>query len=241
MAMEGAKVIVSARTVEEGEHPLPGTITDTVNRIRAAGGEATAIKGDMSSAEDRKNLVDQAVATYGPIDILVNNAAVTFYTPIVQFSEKRAKLMFEVQVFGPMELSQRVYEGMKEKGAGHVIYISSGAAYHPKQPYPAGGGRGGTVYGMCKAAMERFSTGWASEVFEDNIAVNAISPGLVATPGTVLHKLVNDQNVANQSPVEAIAEACCYIARTDPKQITGRVDHIKEFMEEFKLDPVPLI
>jgi NAD(P)-dependent dehydrogenase (short-subunit alcohol dehydrogenase family) len=241
LAMEGAKVVVSARTVEEGEHPLPGTITDTVNRIRAAGGEATAIKCDVSVAADRKALIDQAIATYGPVDILVNNAAVTFYTPIKQFPEKRAKLMFEVQVHGPMELSQMVYDGMKEKGRGHVIYISSGAAYHPRQPYPAGGGRGGTVYGMCKAAMERFSTGYASEVFEDNIAVNAISPGLVATPGTVLHKLVNDQNVAAQSPVEAIAEAVCFIARSEPKEITGRVDHIREFMEEFHLDPVPLI
>ena len=94
---------------------------------------------------------------------------------------------------------------------------------------------------MCNAAMERFSSGYAFEVFQDNIAVNAISRRLVATPGTVLHKLVNDQNTAAQSPVEAIAEAVCFISRSEPKDITGRIDHIKEFMTEFKLDPVPLI
>lgn len=241
LAMEGAKVVVSARTVEEGEHPLPGTITATVAHIKAAGGEAMAVKADVAKPEDRKRLIDEAVAAYGPVDILVNNAAVTYYTPIAQFSEKRERLMFEVQVFGPVELSQMVYDGMREKGRGHIIYISSGAARHPRQPYPEGGGRGGTVYGMCKAAMERFSTGFASEVYEQNIAVNAISPGLVATPGTVLHKLVNDQNKELQSPVEAIAEAVCFIARSEPKGITGRVDHIQEFMQEFKLDPVPLI
>ncbi len=241
LAMEGAKVVVSARTVEQSEHPLPGTITDTVNRIKAAGGEAIAVRADVSRAEDREQLIKAAEAAYGPVDILVNNAAVTYYIPITQFPEKREKLMFEVQVFGPVHLAQLVYDGMKEKGRGHVIYISSGAARHPRQPYPPGAARGGTVYGMCKAAMERFSTGYASEVFADNIAVNAISPGLVATPGTVLHKLVNEQNKAIQSPVEAIAEAVCFIARSEPKQITGRVDQIQEFMTEFKLEPVELI
>ncbi|MFN8557803.1 MAG: SDR family NAD(P)-dependent oxidoreductase [Dehalococcoidia bacterium] len=239
LAMEGAKVIVSARTVEQSEHPLPGTITDTVARIRAAGGEAHAVRSDMARAEDRRALIEETEATYGPVDILVNNAAVTYFTPIMQFSDKRMRLMFEVQVFGPLELSQLVFPGMAQKGRGHIIYISSGAALHPQQPYTPGGG--GTVYGMCKAAMERFSTGFASEVYESNVAVNAISPGLVATPGTVLHRLVNEDNKDRQSPVEAISEAVCFMARSEPKAITGRIDHIQPFMKEFNLDPVPLI
>jgi len=241
LAMEGAKVVVSARTVEQSEHPLPGTITDTVARIRAAGGEAHAVKADISRPEDRRNLIEETLAIYGPVDILVNNAAVTYYIPTAEFPEKRMRLMFEVQVFGPVELSQMVYPSMKERGGGHIIYISSGAAFHPRQPYPEGGGRGGTIYGMCKAAMERFSTGFASEVYGANVAVNAISPGLVATPGTVLHGLVNEQNKDRQSPVEAIAEAVCFISRSEPKSVTGRVDQIQEFMKEFKLEPVPLI
>lgn len=241
LAMEGAKVVVTARTVEQSEHPLPGTITDTVARIKAAGGEAHAVKCDVSKPEDRKHLIEETVATYGPVDILVNNAAVTYYIPTAEFPEKRMRLMFEVQVHGPMELGQMVLPGMRDKGRGHIIYISSGAALHPKQPYPAGGGRGGTIYGMVKAAMERYSTGLASEVYEANIAVNAISPGLVATPGTELHGLVNEGNKAIQSPIEAIAEAVCFISRSEPKEITGRVDHIQQFMKEFNLEPVALI
>ena len=242
LAMEGAKVIVSARTVEQSEHPLEGTITDTVARIRAAGGEAHAIRCDLSRADDRKRLVEEAVATYGPIDILVNNAAVTWYMPTATFMEKRLRLMFEVQVFGPTELSQLVYPAMKERGRGHIIYISSGAAYHPKQPYNAeAAARGGTVYGMCKAAMERFSTGFASEVYADNIAVNAISPGLVQTPGTEFLGITNESTRDRQSPVEMISEAVCFIARSEPKTITGRIDHIPEFLTEFGLAPAPLI
>jgi NAD(P)-dependent dehydrogenase (short-subunit alcohol dehydrogenase family) len=241
LAMEGAKVVVSARTVDAGTHPLPGTITDTVNRIRAAGGEATAVKCDVGNADERAALVAAAQAQYGPVDILVNNAAVTYYTPIESFSDKRYRLMFEVQVHGPIDIARRVLPDMRARGLGHIIYISSGAARHPRKPYPQGGGRGGTVYGMVKAAMERFSTGFASEVWEANVAVNAISPGLVSTPGTQLHGLVNERNKAQQSPPEAIAEAVCFLARSKPMDVTGRVDNIQEFMREFSLQPVPLI
>ncbi|HEY7295367.1 MAG TPA: SDR family NAD(P)-dependent oxidoreductase [Dehalococcoidia bacterium] len=241
MAMDGARVVVAARTVEQSEHPLPGTITDTVARIRAAGGEAHPVKADLSKAEDRQRLIEEARATYGPVDILVNNAAVTYYAPTAEFAEKRLRLMFEVQVFGPTHLAQLVYPGMKEKGRGHIIYISSGAAYHPRQPYTQAAGRGGTVYGMCKAAMERFSTGFASEVFDDNIAVNAISPGLVKTPGTEFLGITNENTRDRESPVEMISEAVSFIARSEPKQITGRIDHIPEFLREFKLEPAVLI
>ncbi len=241
LAMEGASVVVAARTVEQSEHPLPGTITATVARIRAAGGQAHPVKADLSRSEDRHRLIEEAQATYGPVDILVNNAAVTYYAPTAEFIEKRLRLMFEVQVFGPMELAQLVYPGMKARGRGHIIYISSGAAYHPQQPYGAAAGRGGTVYGMCKAAMERFSTGFASEVFADNVAVNAISPGLVKTPGTEFLGITNENTRDRESPVEMIAEAVCFIARSEPQAISGRIDHIPEFLREFKLEPAALI
>ena len=65
LAMEGARVVCTARTAEEGESRLPGTLTDTIRRIRAAGGEATFIKADLSRAEDRERLVEDAVAAFG--------------------------------------------------------------------------------------------------------------------------------------------------------------------------------
>lgn len=239
LAMEGANVIVSARTVNEGDHPLPGTITKTVETIRSAGGEAYAVQCNLALPEDRANLAEESRKKYGPIDILVNNAAITYFIPTKDFPDKRARLMFEVQVIAAMDLSQRFLPDMVDQGRGHIIYISSGAAIHPTNP--SAGGGGGTVYGMCKAAMERFSTGFAAEVYADNIAVNAISPGLVATPGTQLHGLVNESTKSRESPVEAIAEATCFIARSNPKEITGRIDHIQPFMDEFSLENVELI
>src|SRR5882757_6813231 len=150
MGMEGAKIVVSARTAESGESRLPGTLHDTVERIKRAGGNAAFIKADLAQASERERLVEEAVAAYGPVDILVNNAAITYFIPVKDFPEKRFKLMMEVQVYAPFHLSQLVLPGMIERHSGHIINISSGAGIHPKAPYQ-NAGRGGTVYGMCKA------------------------------------------------------------------------------------------
>jgi len=237
-AMEGAKVVVSARTVEAEEHYLPGTITDTVARINAAGGEAIAVRADLALATDRAALIDAAMRAYGAVDILVNNAAITYFIPVETFPEKRFRLMMDVQVWAPFDLSQRVLPGMKERGRGWILNISSHAAIHPQKDLP---GRGGTVYGMCKAALERFTTGLAQEVFNDGIGVNVISPGLVATPGVMHHKLINDSNKERVTPVEHMAEACLRLCHGDPKMLTGRIDYADAVVEEFALQPAELI
>jgi NAD(P)-dependent dehydrogenase (short-subunit alcohol dehydrogenase family) len=239
LAMEGAKVAVSARTAAEGESKLPGTLHGTVERIRAAGGEATAVKADLSSESDRERLVGEAEAAYGPIDILVNDAAVTFFIPVEQFPKKRFDLMMEVQVWAPFHLSQLVLPSMRERKQGWIVNISSGAGIHPKQPYNRR--CGGTVYGMCKAALERFTTGLASEVYDDNIAVNVVSPGLVDTPGVAVHGLINEQTKDRVQPIKFIAEAVYRLASGDPKTMTGRIDYAEPFLKELGVAPTELV
>jgi NAD(P)-dependent dehydrogenase (short-subunit alcohol dehydrogenase family) len=240
LAMEGARVVSSARTAQEGESKLPGTLGDTVARIKKAGGEAMFIKADLAQASERERVVNEAVDAYGPIDILVNNAAITFFMPVAEFTEKRFKLMLEVQVYAPFHLSQLVLPSMKARKQGWIVNISSGAAFHPKQPYMAGA-RGGTVYGMCKAALERFTTGLASEVQGDGIAVNVVSPGLVATPGVAVHGLITEQTKNRVQPIEYIAEAVYQLASGDPKTMTGRIDHAEPFLKELGLKPAELV
>ena len=241
LAQEGAKVVATARTADEGESRLSGTLRDTIARITRAGGEARFVKADLAQREDRERLVETAVASYGPVDILVNNAAVTYFIPVVDFPEKRFKLMFEVQVYAPFHLSQLVLPSMKERHTGWIVNISSGAAFHPKPPYAPQAGRGGTVYGMCKAALERFTTGLASEVAADGVAVNVVSPGLVETPGTLLHNLVNDATRSRAQPIEYIAEAVFQLCTGDVKTMTGRIDHAAPFLKELNLEPAALI
>jgi NAD(P)-dependent dehydrogenase (short-subunit alcohol dehydrogenase family) len=239
LAMEGARVVCSARTAESGESRLPGTLHDTVDRIKAAGGEATFIKADLAQAAERERLVEEAAAAYGPVDILINNAAITYFIPVEDFPEKRFKLMMEVQVYAPFHLSQLVLPSMRERGQGWIVNISSPAGLHPKQPY--GRGRGGTVYGLCKAALERFTTGLASEVYDAGIAVNVVSPGLVDTPGVAVHGLINEQSKDRVQPIEYIAEAVFRLASGDPKTMTGRIDYAEPFLKEHGVQPAELV
>ncbi len=240
-AMEGAKVVVSARTEQAGESKLPGTLNDTVARLKQAGAEAMLIKADLAQAREREMLIDKATSAYGPIDILVNNAAITFFMPVADFTEKRFKLMLEVQVYAAFHLSQLVLPAMKAKGEGWIVNISSGAGIHPKAPYPAGPVRGGTVYGMCKAALERFTTGLASEVQRDGIAVNVVSPGLVATPGVAVHGLINEQTKSMVQPIEVIAEAVYQLSIGDPQKMTGRIDYAAALLTELGVSAGELI
>ncbi|MDA0351723.1 MAG: SDR family NAD(P)-dependent oxidoreductase [Chloroflexi bacterium] len=237
-AQEGAKVVVSARTVEEGDHPLPGSINGVVKRITDAGGEALAVRSDLAVAQDRDDLIKAATDAFGPVDILVNNAAITFFIPVVDFPERRWKLMNEVQVYAPFHLSQLVLPSMVERKTGWIVNVSSHAAIHPKLD---AGGRGGTVYGMGKAALERFTTGLASEVYADGVSVNVISPGLVATPGVIHHKLINETNEDRQTPVEHMAEACLRLSYSPASELSGRITYADDMMKEFKLQAAELL
>ena len=240
LAMEGAKVVASARTASEGDSKLPGTLADTVARLKKAGAEAMFIKADLAQASEREKLIEGAVDAYGPVDILVNNAAITYFIPVIDFPEKRFKLMFEVQVYAPFHLSQLVLPSMIKRKGGHIVNISSPAGIDPKPPYARTGG-GGTVYGMCKSALERFSTGLASEVYQHGIAVNVVSPGLVATPGVAVHGLIREENKDRVQPIEFIAEAVYQLASGDPKTMTGRIDYAEPLLKELNLKPSELV
>jgi NAD(P)-dependent dehydrogenase (short-subunit alcohol dehydrogenase family) len=124
---------------------------------------------------------------------------------------------------------------MRTLQSGWILNISSPAAIHPKgPPYAAGGGH--TVYGMCKAALERFSTGLASELYDDGIAVNALSPtGLVVTPGVVHHELDKRIPKERHEPVAVMAEAALLLCSHVPRELTGRVVFSQELLREFSV------
>jgi citronellol/citronellal dehydrogenase len=236
-AEEGARVAASARTLEPDER-YEGSLQETVERITKAGGEAIAVRCDLSRQEERLNAVEQTVAELGPIDVLVNNAAVTFMLPLTEFAEKRFNLMFEVQVRAPFELAQLVVPSMRERGRGWILNISSRAAIHPiGPPYEPFYSQGSTVYGMVKAALDRFSTGLAAELYDDSIAVNSLSPwDNVATPGAGHHDLVDDYRL--EGP-EWMAEAALALCSAPPPKLTGRVAYSQPLLAELQLKPKP--
>jgi citronellol/citronellal dehydrogenase len=232
-AADGALVAVSARTVNEGDHRLlSGSISGTVSAIAEAGGRAIAVPADLAHKDDRARLIETTERELGPIDVLVNNAAVTYFEPVADFDERHFQLMIEVLVRAPFELAQRVLPGMRARRRGWIVNISSGAARHPQGP-PYTARPGSTVYGMCKGALERFSTGLAAEVYADGIAVNALSPsGLVPTPGVIHHGLQRGVAPERLEAPEFMAEAAHALATGDPVRLTGRITYARPLLEE---------
>ena len=141
-------------------------------------------------------------------------------------------------MYAPFHLVQLCLPGMIERKSGWILNISSHAAIHPAKDTA---GRGGTVYGMCKAALERFTTGLAAEVYEHGIGVNVISPGLVATPGVVYHNLITDNTPKEMiTPVEHMAEACLRLVYGDANDFTGKITYAADVLKDYKLEPADL-
>jgi NAD(P)-dependent dehydrogenase (short-subunit alcohol dehydrogenase family) len=239
-ARDGLKVAITARTAEEGDHRLEGSLATTASRIRASGGSVLPITADLAKQTDRARVVETVQRELGPIDILVNNAAVTYFEPVIDFPERHFQVMFDVQVRASFELAQRVLPSMRERRRGWILNISSRAAVHPSGP-PFTARPGSTVYGMCKAAIERFSTGLASEVYADGIAVNCLSPsGLVPTPGVIFHHLTDGVPEDRLESPEVMAEAAFALCTGDPSTLTGKVTYARPLLEELGL-PVPVL
>jgi len=231
LGREGAKVVVTARTEKEGDSRIPGTLERTVELVREAGGEAIAVRCDVTRDEDIEAAVERAVAEFGRLDILVNNAGIQTPGSTMEMQPRHFDLSYRVNVRGPYVFSRTVIPHMLNAGAGHIINISSGAAIGPGEgPYegrPAAGG-GGTTYGVSKAALERFTQGLASELFQQNISVNALSPEHPEwTEGGHYFRAV----VAGGEPAytgwrlsgEIIGDAAATICGKQPKSFTGRI------------------
>ena len=235
-AAEGAKVVCAARTLEEGGHFLEGSLSTTVEEIRKAGGLAVAVEANVTSEESCANLVETARKEFGPVDVLVNNAALNYYVPIIDYGVKRWVTAFAVNVHGPFMLSQKVLPDMIERRRGAIVNVSSGAAIGPgRGPYTESG-RGGTMYGASKAALERFTQGLAEEVYQYGISVTAVSPSqVVPTPGTLHHKLVSGMDDPRGEHPDVMARAILLLATEPVEKISGRVTYSQQILKEYGL------
>ena len=235
-AAEGATVAVTARTVEPGSNPMEGSLNETVAKITGAGGQAVAIPADLSRPGERERLVLETEATLGRVHILVNNAAVSWYMHVASFTPKRRELMFQVQVYAPMDLAQRVLPSMVAAGEGWILNVSSGASRHPTVPPGDRWRGGGAVYGMCKAALERLTTGLAAEAWDSNVAVNSLSPmRVVPTPGTRFHGLVRPEDPSQVvEPPEVMAQAALELCCRPPRSLTGRIAYSQALLDELR-------
>jgi citronellol/citronellal dehydrogenase len=224
-AWEGATVVVAARSESAPSERLPGSIHETVAEIEARGGQALAVKCDVTDEASVTALVDTTLSKFGRIDVLVNNAAVDFPSPVIDMPLKRWELVLRVDLTGPFLCSRAVLPTMIVQGGGSIINITS----------PAGVERGsGTVgysaiYAASKAALDRFTWALAAEVGRHNIAVNALKPSkVVDTEGMRLW--ADEEERLGWSSPDAMVECAVFLAKQDAKSVTGTVATDDEYI-----------
>ena len=235
-ASEGGRVVCAARTLHEGEHPLEGSLDTTVRAINDDGGEALAVAVDISLPEECEKLIEAARSAFGPVDVMVNNAALTYFIPVKDYPLNRWLRSWAVNFHAPFILSKLVLEDMLPRRSGSIVNISSGAAIGPgRGPYPnANPESGGTCYGAEKAALERFTQGLAQEVYASGISVTCVSPSqVVPTPGTVFHHLVTGMDDPRGEPSSLMAQAALLLATEPLDKVTGRVTYSQEILKEY--------
>ncbi len=240
LAMAGARVIVTARTAAAGESSYPGTLADVVARITGAGGKASLLQADLGDPASRAQLADEALAQAGRIDILVNNAAALMGGPFERLSEKRLRTIFEINVFAAFDLAQRLAPAMRANRSGAIVNISSGASTHNVAPFDPPT-MSGLLYPMTKAALERFTTALAEELYADGVSVNSLSPGFIDTPGNRRAISGDDVALEGTQPVEIPAEAAYQLVTADPKLFTARLADAAPLLAELGVSPSPLI
>jgi NAD(P)-dependent dehydrogenase (short-subunit alcohol dehydrogenase family) len=228
-AREGMTVLLAARTENEGEFRVPGSLAETVASITESGGDATAHRCDLGDEDDVTALWEWAVAEAGHIDVVINNAGISPPGTIENMNWKHFHLGFQINVASPGLLSRLAAPHMRDLGGGAIVNVTSGASRGPGVgPYKEKSVRG-TVYGLTKSALERMTQGMANELCEDNISVNAIKPGKQIWVGGTIY-------VASQRPGfeqldltgkrkdgTIMGDAAAAIIRADHAQFTGNV------------------
>jgi NADP-dependent 3-hydroxy acid dehydrogenase YdfG len=160
----GAHVVLGGRTQE--------AMDESVTRITAAGGSAEAHVHDVRDVAQARALVDFAIASTGRLDIMVNNAGVSYPEPIVDGDPEHWRTMLETNILALLVGSQAAVHAMRACGAqGHIVNISSVASLNP-----ASG-----VYGATKHAVNCINESLRRELFDDPIKVVTIMPGAIAT------------------------------------------------------------
>jgi NAD(P)-dependent dehydrogenase (short-subunit alcohol dehydrogenase family) len=236
LASEGIKVAATARSLRAGSGLYAGSLEETVAEIAANGGEAIPIAIDLAdTAFDRGEVIREASEAFGaPVDIVVHNAAAVRRFEMV-FDKMTAEVFretLEVNVWSGWDLAMHALPGMRARGAGWIVNISSrGAAPKVGPPYvnhPLVSAQ--CMYGSSKAMMDRLSTGAASELYDDNIAVNALGPeGAVATENAMT---VANVTQAMSEPLETMAEATLALCTAEPRTLTGKVTYSLSLLVE---------
>ncbi len=217
LAEAGAKVGVNYAASSEAAE-------EVVSRIKKAGGEALAVRFDVSQAGEVLEGVQKLKETLGPVDILVNNAGITKDTLLLRMKEEDWEAVLAVNLKGAFLCTKAVLQGMMKRRFGRIINISSVIAFS--------GNVGQTNYAASKAALIGFTKSLAREVASRGITVNAVAPGFIETdmtakiPEKIKETLVSQIPLGRVGKPEEVSPAVVFLASEAASYITGQVIHV---------------
>src|SRR5262245_5138519 len=226
LAQRGCKVACAARATDTTPLPIPGTIDETVRKITDAGGDAIAVPTNLASDDDIERMVATTRDRLGDVDVLINNAAITFPGDL-ELAPKRFDLVMQVDLRAPYLAMLGVLDSMKERGEGAIVNVSSVAAlnYFP----------GLMAYGMAKSALEHLTMSAASQLRPHGVAVNTFRIDVpVASEGFVFNLPGADHS--DWEPSEVAAEGIVWMIE-QPPEYTGHNVGIAELRETYGIMP----
>lgn len=214
-AADGANIALVAKT--DTPHPkLEGTIHTAAEAIRAAGGQALPIHGDVRNDEDIARAVELTIAEFGGIDIVINNASVIDLSTSLDLAEKKYDLMQDVNVRGTFMLSRAAIPALKKSANPHILSLSPPLNLSPKWL------GGHTGYTLAKYGMTMVTLGMAAEFAEEGIAANALWPETTVATAAVQFALGGDKMMHVSRTPEVCADAA-YVVLTKPaREYTGQ-------------------
>lgn len=215
LAQEGVNIVIAAKTAEP--HPkLEGTIYSTAEEVEALGSKALPIVVDIRSEEMVQAAVEKTVATFGGIDILVNNASAIGLTPIEHTTMKRYDLMHEINVRGTFMVSKYCIPHLKKGNNPHILTLSP-----PLQLNPDWFGAH-LAYTMSKFGMSMTVLGQANQLKKNGIAANALWPQTTIATAAIKHFMGNDEMYQSSRFPSIMADAAYAILSKDSKTCTGQ-------------------
>jgi citronellol/citronellal dehydrogenase len=213
-ARDGANVAVVGKT--ETPHPkLPGTVHEAVTEVERAGGRGLACVADIRFEDQVLGAVDRAVATFGGIDILVNNASAISLTRTLDTELKRFDLMHQVNTRGTFLCSKACLPYLRGRENPHVLMLSPPLTLKPEFFAPH------LAYSIAKFGMSLCVLGLAAEWAGEGIAVNALWPKTVIATAAVQNLLGGEAVSARSRSPEVVADAAYLMLTRPAREFTG--------------------
>ena len=217
-AQDGANVVIAAKTTEP--HPkLPGTIYTAAEEIEKAGGKALAVVVDVRDEAQVRAAVEQAVAKFGGIDVLVNNASAISLTGTVHTPMKRYDLMHQINTRGTFLCSQvcipHLQDSAKKGRNPHILNLSPPLDMKAKWFGPH------VAYTMAKYGMSMCVLGMAEELKGDGIGVNALWPRTMIATAAVINLLGGEESAKHSRKPDIMGDAAYSILTKSGKEVSG--------------------